>query len=183
MSRPWTSVVKQAAERWGMTDPSPDDILMAECPAYHEDPEQTARYHRLFEQVCDEVGSRPVPVGMTPIEPVKITDTKVCRCGTVFHRQPYHSRSKWAARAWCSTACYSHHRAIDVERVRQMRAAGMTVREVAERIGVNQKSIYAALSARRMRARSDFGSRDTLREDEDYVAPTDLTPAAWRRAS
>lgn len=69
---------------------------------------------------------------------------------------------------------------LEAERARWHAKRRAMIREGLEQIRADKRR---RREAKRMRARSDFGSRDTLREDDDYVAPTDLTPAAWRRAS
>lgn len=69
---------------------------------------------------------------------------------------------------------------LEAERARWHAKRKAKIREGLEQIRAEKRR---RREVRRMRARSDFGSRDTLREDDDYVAPTDLTPAAWRRAS
>ena len=56
-------MIHLAASRYGLTDPSPDDILGAAWPRYNEDAIHTAGYHRDFDAVMRRVArALPAPV-------------------------------------------------------------------------------------------------------------------------
>ena len=59
-------VAVQAAKRWGLQNPSFDDVLMEATPRYNEDPGQTKRWHALKDEALALID--PVHThGMCPV--------------------------------------------------------------------------------------------------------------------
>lgn len=146
-----------AAERYGRTDPSPDDVLSARWPMYEQgDAIHVAGYHEDFSAVLRLV--------------LKGTPATVCRtCGTEMWPKQGKGQSN---RRFCSTACVSaaqskrekvgaHNRLSLAERERcaELYVRGLSIKDVAKEIERSATAVREALLAEGVTLRPARGQR------------------------
>lgn len=168
-------VIERAVSRWGLRNPTPDDVLMQECPDYHISEGDTVLYHSLASQVIE----RAVEDGL--LETNRLARCKNCDkqlgryqrmycsrkctaghqrktkrkprfctvCGEEIPRGQFETGTQYARRMYCSTECRLTGRRAITDEVRReieaLYAAGVSVKEISERLSYHRATIYSAL--------------------------------------
>lgn len=135
-------IIKAAVARYGKRNPSPDDIVSRACPRYHVSQADTARYHRLANEIirqgealprtrpkrCRGVGcSNQLKASQKLYCSVRCRSSRAfegvnkrkplpprrCKaCGKYMTPRPDEHMAKWLERKYCDRECVNKDREI-----------------------------------------------------------------------
>ena len=106
MSTPTIALINRAKARYGLTDPSPHDVIAA---ALGDD---TPAYREAFRQIADALSDRAIGKKTAGRRrAVRPRERKVCEgCGTEFARPRHVTLKNWVDRKYCTYPCAIEHK-------------------------------------------------------------------------
>lgn len=134
-----TRTIDHAAERYGLTDPSPDDVLSARWPLYNSDAIHTKGYHRMYDLVMERIDES--------------SKAKKCRrCGLRLEDGHGNNRRFCRPCAIKNLGNWRKRYGAPLEGVRadvaiELYLEGLSIKEVARQMHVGQCKIRATLRA------------------------------------